>query len=84
MAKLFKNGHHGVNEQLCSLDVQTSRPSISPNPKMVIDKNSKVFEDIPKSIPPPRDHDHVIHLILGSVPPIVNPYRGTLWLEERN
>jgi hypothetical protein len=28
MTKLLKKGHQGVNAQLCSLDVQTSKPSI--------------------------------------------------------
>jgi hypothetical protein len=28
MTKLLKNGHQGVIAQLCSLDVQTSKPSI--------------------------------------------------------
>jgi hypothetical protein len=30
MPKLLKKGHHGVIVQLCSLDVQTSKPSIDP------------------------------------------------------
>ena len=46
-----------------------------PNLQKVIDKHSKVFEDIPKDLPPMRDHDHAIHLILGSVPPNIRPYR---------
>ena len=32
-------------------------------------------EDIPKGIPPTRNHDHEIHLILGSVSPNIRPYR---------
>ena len=40
-----------------------------------MDKHSKVFEDIPKGLPPTRDHDHAIHLIPGSVPPNIRPYR---------
>ena len=53
MKKLFKKGHQGVISQLCSLDVQTSKPSI-PNQDLqgIIDKHSKVFEDIPKGLPP--------------------------------
>ena len=39
-----------------------------------MDNNSKVFET-PKGLPPIRDHDHAINLILGSVPPNVRPYR---------
>jgi hypothetical protein len=40
-----------------------------------MDKHSKVFEDIPKGLPPTRNHDHAIHLILGSVPANIRPYR---------
>ena len=39
-----------------------------------MDNHSKVF-DTPKGLPPIHDHDHVIHLILGSVPPNIRPYR---------
>jgi hypothetical protein len=65
--KLFKKGHQGVIAQLCSLDVQTSKPSIPLDLEGIIDKNSKVFEDIPNGLPPTRNHDHDIHLILGSL-----------------
>ena len=40
----------------------------------VLDNHSKVFET-PKGLPPIPDHDHAIHLILGSVPPNIRPYR---------
>ena len=46
-----------------------------PRSPKVINKHSKVFEDIPKGIPPIRDFDHAIHLIPGSVPPNIRPYR---------
>ena len=39
-----------------------------------MDNHSKVF-DIPKGLPPIRDHDHAINLILGSVPPNIRPYK---------
>ena len=72
MTKLLKKGHQGIVAQLCSLDVQTSKFHISPNLQRVINKHSKVFECIPKGIPPIRDFDHAIHLILGSVPPTLD------------
>jgi hypothetical protein len=75
MTKLLKKGHQGVIGQLCSLDVQTSKPSISQDLQGIIDKHSKVFEDIPKGLSPTQNHDHEIHLILGSVPPNIRPYR---------
>eukprot|EP00253_Pinus_taeda_P025396 PITA_25396 len=39
----------------------------------VLDNHSKVFET-PKGLPPIHDHDHAIHLILGSVPPNIRLY----------
>jgi hypothetical protein len=75
MTKLLKKEHQGFIAQLCSLYVQTSKPSIPQYLQGIIDKNSKVFEDIPKGLPPTRNHDHEIHLIPGSVPPKIRPYR---------
>jgi hypothetical protein len=73
--KLLKKGNQGVIAQLCSLDVQISKPYIPLDLQGMIDKNSKVFEDIPKGLPPTQNHDHAIHLIPGSVPPNIKPYR---------
>eukprot|EP00253_Pinus_taeda_P006169 PITA_06169 len=42
--------------------------------QIVLDNHSKVFET-PKGLPPIRDHDHAIHLIPGSAPPNIRPYR---------
>ena len=75
MTKLFKRGHQGVITQLCSLDLQKPKSSISSNLQRVIDKHSKLFKDIPKGIRPPRDHGHSINLIPRSVPPNIRPYR---------
>jgi hypothetical protein len=75
MKKLLKKGHQGVIVQLCPLDVQTSKSSIPLDLQGIIDKHSEVFEDIPRGIPPIRNHDHVIHLIPRSVPPNIRPYR---------
>jgi hypothetical protein len=75
MKQLLKKGHQGVIAQLCSPDVQTSKPSIPLDLQGIIDNHSKVFEDIPKGIPPTRNHDHDIHLIPGSVPPNIRPYK---------
>ena len=52
MKTLLKKGHQGVISQLCSLYVQTSKPSIPIDLQGIIDKHSKVFEDIPKDTPP--------------------------------
>jgi hypothetical protein len=75
MTKVLKKGHQGVIAQLCSLDVQTSKPSIPRDLQGIIVKHSKVFEDIPIGLPPTQNRDHDIHLIPRSVPPNIRPYR---------
>eukprot|EP00253_Pinus_taeda_P005850 PITA_05850 len=64
----------GIITQLCSLEVPTLKPSISPDLQKVLDDHSKVFET-PKGLQPICDHDHDIHLIPRSVPPNIRPYR---------
>ena len=34
-----------------------------------------ILGDIPKGLPPKRDHEHAIQLVLGSQPPNIRPYR---------
>jgi hypothetical protein len=75
MEKLIKKGHQGVISQLCSIDVQAS---IAPTPsdlQIIFNNHYKVFGEIPKGLPPTRDHDHAIHFHPGSIPPNVRPYR---------
>ena len=74
MTNLLKKEKLGIIAQLCSLEVQTSKSSISLDLQKVLDNHSKVFET-PKGLPPIRDHDHAIHLIRGSVTPNIRPYR---------
>ena len=50
MKHLLKMRHQGVVAKLFSLDVQTLNFPISPNLQRVINKHSKVFEDIPKGL----------------------------------
>jgi hypothetical protein len=52
MKRLLKKGHRGIIAQLCSLYVQTSKTSIPLDLQGIIDNHSKVFEDIPKGLPP--------------------------------
>jgi hypothetical protein len=73
MTKLLKKGYQGVFSQFFSLDVQTFIPSAPLDFQIVINNHSKVFGEISKGIPPTRDHDHSIHLQLGSVPPNIRP-----------
>ena len=74
MTKLLKKEQRGIIAQLCSPEVPTSKSSISPNLQKFLDNHSKVFET-PKGLPPIHDHDHDIHLIPGSAPLIIRPYR---------
>jgi len=74
ITRLLKKEQRDVIAQLYSLEVPTSKSSISPYLQKVLDNNSKEFET-PKGLPPIHDHDHAIHLILGSVPPNIRPYR---------
>ena len=74
MKKLLKKEQRGVIAQLCSLEVPTSKSSISADLQQVLDNHSKVFET-PNGLPPIHDHDHAIHLITRSVPPKIRPYK---------
>ena len=74
MKNLLKKEKRGIIAQLCSLEVPTSKSSISPDLQKVLENHSKVF-DTPKGLPPIRDHDHAIHFIPGSVPPNIRSYR---------
>jgi hypothetical protein len=38
-------------------------------------RNTKVFGEITKGVPPTRDHDHAIHFQPGSVQPNIRPSR---------
>ena len=73
MNKLLKKEQQGIISQLCSLEIPTSKSSISPVLQKVLDNHSKVYET-PKGLPPIRDHYHVINFILESVPPNIRPY----------
>ena len=74
MTKLLKKEQRGVIAQLCSVDVCTLKSSISLDLQKVLDNHSKLFET-PTGLLPICDHDHAIHLIPGSVPPNIRPYR---------
>eukprot|EP00253_Pinus_taeda_P027082 PITA_27082 len=70
MEKILNKEKRDAIAQLCSLEVPTSKSSISPDLQKVLDNHSKVFET-PKGLPP--IHDHAVYLILGSVPPNIRP-----------
>ena len=90
MTKLFKKGQNGVIAQLCSIYVQTSKPSIPLDLQKVIDNHSKVFAYISKGIPPTQECDHAIHLIPWNLTLNISPYkypmprrvRLSIWLKK--
>ena len=74
MTKLLKKEQWHIIAQLCSLEVPTSKSSISADLQKFMDNHSKFFE-APKGLPPIHDHDHAIHLIPRSFFRKIRPYR---------
>ena len=74
MQKFLKKGADGFVAQLCSLEVSQSKALTHPNLQAIIDRHSVIF-DMPKGLPPKRDHEHAIQLVPGSQPPNIRPYR---------
>ena len=62
MIKLPKKEQGGIISQLCSLEVPTSKSSISPDLQKFLENHSKVFDTL-KGLPPICDHYHAIHLV---------------------
>ena len=54
MTKLLKKGHQGVIAQLCSLDVQTSKPSIPQDLQRSLINIPKYLKIFPKVFNPPE------------------------------
>ena len=75
MQKLVKKGADGFVAQLCSLKVSQSNALTHPDSQAIIDRHSVILGDMPKGLPPKRDHDHAIQLVLWSQLPNVRPYR---------
>jgi hypothetical protein len=72
---LLQKGAEGFVAQLCSLEVSPFNDPTHLDLQAIIEHHSVVFGDIPKGLPPKRDHDHSIQLVLGSQPPNIRPYR---------
>jgi hypothetical protein len=75
MKKFLKKGMDGFVAQLCSLEVSQSNALIHLDLQAIIDLHSVILGDMPKGLPPKRDHDHAIKIVLGSQPPNIKPYR---------
>ena len=61
--------------QLCSLEVSQSNALTHLDLQAIIDRHLVIFGDMPKGLPPKRDHDQAIQLVLGRKPPNIRPYR---------
>jgi hypothetical protein len=73
MERLLKKGHSGIIFQLPSIHfVET--PSMYTDLQSILSHHNVVF-NTPQELPPSRGvHDHSIPLILGTLPPNVQPY----------
>jgi len=60
MTKVLKKEHHVVVAHLYSLYVQTSITFAKVDLQIVINNHSKVFGELPKSLPLAQDHDYNI------------------------
>jgi hypothetical protein len=67
VTKLLKKVHPSVIAQLCSLVVQTFKHFVPLDPQRVIDNHSKVFAEMPKGLPPARENNHAVPLILDNL-----------------
>ena len=65
MQKFLKKRVDGFVAQLCSLEISQSNALTHPNLQEMFDRHSMILGDIPKGLPPKRDHDHAIQLVLG-------------------
>lgn len=75
MEKLIKNGSQGLIARCYALEGQEEQKATPSELQEVLIQHSKVFEDLPKELPPSREHDHGIKLLSGSNPPNIRPYR---------
>ncbi len=75
MQKFLKKGVDGFVAQLCSLEVSQSNALTHPNLQAIIDRHSVILGDMPKGLPPKRDHAHAIQLVPMSQPTNIRPYR---------
>ena len=75
MQKFLKKGADGFVDKLCSLEVSQSNALIHQDLQEIIDRHLAILGDMPKGLPPKRDHYHVIQLVLRIQPPNIRPYR---------
>ena len=73
MQKLLKKCADGFVAQLCSLKVSQCNALTHLDLQAIIDHHSVILGDMPKGLPPKRDHDHIIQPVPGSQPPNITP-----------
>jgi len=74
METLVKNGSKGVVFKLYYMEVNQEDENIPEELRCTLEWHYRVFQEIPKGLPPSRDHEHQIKLILGSTPPNKRSY----------
>jgi len=75
MEKLIWKGAPGIIARCYSLEGSEEIKIVIPELQEVLAHHSKVFEELPKLLPPEREQDHAIELLAGSNPQNVIPYR---------
>ena len=75
MKKILKKGVDGFVAQLCSLEVSQSNALTHLDLQAIIDRHFVILGDMPKGLPPNKDHDHAIQLVPRSQTPNIRPYR---------
>ena len=75
MKKLLKKCPDRFVAQLCSLEVSQSNALTHLDLQVIGHHQLVILRDMPKGLPPKRDHDHAIKLVPGSQPPNIRPYR---------
>jgi hypothetical protein len=58
MEKFLKRGSIGVVVRLYSMEVKQKDENIMKELKCTLEKNHRVFQEIPEGIPPCRYHEH--------------------------
>jgi len=74
MEKTLKKGCSGVIVRLCSMEVKLEDENIPLELKYTMEKIHRFFQELFKVLPPFRDHEHQIELIIGSTPTNKIPY----------
>jgi hypothetical protein len=79
MEKLLKKGSRGVVVGLYSMEVKKEDENNTKELKCTLEKHHKVFQEIPKGLPPSRYHERQIELTPRSIPPNKRLYRYPHW-----